>query len=660
MVFNKEDKKNEISDNIMSLAIKNTKDITLTEYEFAKLMNFTDKEIDMLKIYWNPIFNDSWIYLSDELILGNLTNETKKDAIRHFYDRILLKGDFQEGIDYKEISPNDELVNSYSPNLANRNLELKSSNRKKYYAVTGETYKCLLLSSRTNQGKETRRYYIKVELLARNMKDYIFEHFKIQKQIEIAQTEKEKNKYLSLYNQQTQKHHFHKFKKTCPCFYIITQGIEYADGLTRIKIGICGASRRKISECPHCEAPLEDDKNSMSFDNRLSEHRVLWPMLKIEFAVYTQDCDLLERNMKRFYRKQINPNGHEIIENVSVSDVIKQTLNFLNLFNFYSDKENPDYTLEEDIDKYNENTLTHMKKHIIQIEEIKDKIEEKEHEVKLINNFIKEKEEEVKEKNNDIEEYKKHLNKKIGEFRDTELATILQNFGLSKYGLKQSKYDRLKEFVEKKIKDTDVKKDIKIKQEEDNEDKRIGRRPNNYQQFVDSLLSKKLSKHQLKNIETKKDFRYCNGFCQDYCVESEFKKNNSYYMTICNTCAKMVNFADILIKNRKYTIHEIIKDISKIRLQKDQQVCVECFIVKKQYCFEGDRNQCKDCRYKSNIGKVKNFDVSKAVTEIKTNIKNIDKYTKLEIHKIAGHLNIKRKDTDVKKDMIDKIKKHII
>ena len=103
------------SDNIISLALEHTKDRALTEYEFAKLMNFTEKEVDMLKVYWNPIFNDSWIYLSDELILGNLTNETKKNAIINFYDRILLKGDFQLGIDYKEISPSDELVKYRSP-----------------------------------------------------------------------------------------------------------------------------------------------------------------------------------------------------------------------------------------------------------------------------------------------------------------------------------------------------------------------------------------------------------------------------------------------------------------------------------------------------------------------------------------------------------------
>ena len=53
------------SDNIISLALEHTKDRALTEYEFAKLMNFTEKEVDMLKVYWNPIFNYSWIYLSD-------------------------------------------------------------------------------------------------------------------------------------------------------------------------------------------------------------------------------------------------------------------------------------------------------------------------------------------------------------------------------------------------------------------------------------------------------------------------------------------------------------------------------------------------------------------------------------------------------------------
>ena len=616
--------------------IKNN--IVKTTVDFAKKFMFTFDSKDQF-----PINIDTLI----EMKVYDNKGNCKSKLIKNF----ILDTDYQFTI-FASVLTEAKIVNCK-----------RGGQNKETIMLTVDCFKSMCMLVNSEIGKQVKIYYLDLEKI---FKQYIILELK-EKELQLTQEKKEKNKYLSLYNQQTQKHHFHKFRKSGPCFYIITQGIEYADGLSRIKIGICGCNRKKISECPHCQGPIEDDKNSMSFDNRLREHRVLWPMLKIELAVYSQDCDLLERNMKRFYRKQINPNGHEIIENVSASDVIEQAINFLKLFNYFSDKEKPEYYIDEDIDKYNINTLTHMKKNIIEIKEIKDKIEIKEQEVDEMNNFIKEKEQEVKIKKeevneikNDIEEYKKYLNKKIDQFKDVELGNILQNFGLSKYGLKQSKYDRLKEFVEKKIKELDKNKEIEIKQDEDNQDKRVGKRPNNYQEFVDSLLSKKLSKHQLKNIESKKGFRYCNGFCQDYCVESEFKKNNSYYMTICNTCSKMVNFADILIKNRKYTIHEIIKDISKIRLQKDEQVCVECFIVKKQYYFEGDRQHCKTCRYNANIGKVKVFDVSKAVTEIKSNIKNIDKYTKLEIHKIASHLNITRKDTDVKQDMINKIKKHII
>ena len=54
-----------------------------------------------------------------------------------FYNRILLKGDFQEGIDYKEIKKDDALVINYL-------FIKKPSHNKKYYAVTENTYKSLL------------------------------------------------------------------------------------------------------------------------------------------------------------------------------------------------------------------------------------------------------------------------------------------------------------------------------------------------------------------------------------------------------------------------------------------------------------------------------------------------------------------------------------
>ena len=95
--------------------------------------------------------------LSDEIILGQLTNETGKDAIADFIKRKLIRCDeYIENIHYKIIKKDDPLVityvNLYSANLRNR----KVSNRKKYYAITGDTYEDLLMKSNTKNGRFIR------------------------------------------------------------------------------------------------------------------------------------------------------------------------------------------------------------------------------------------------------------------------------------------------------------------------------------------------------------------------------------------------------------------------------------------------------------------------------------------------------------------------
>ena len=50
-----------------------------------------------------------------------------------------------------------------------------TSNRKKYYAVTGETYKDLLIKSANKKGKLCRQYYLKVEELSIFLKEYMYQ-----------------------------------------------------------------------------------------------------------------------------------------------------------------------------------------------------------------------------------------------------------------------------------------------------------------------------------------------------------------------------------------------------------------------------------------------------------------------------------------------------
>lgn len=127
-----------------------------TNEELAQHIGFTNKELKMMKIFWEPCFNKSWLYLPREMIKNWFCKEDKgRDAIRHFYDRILFK--YDKGVDYKVITKNDPLIlnNFYSPKVAN-------GNRAKFYAVTGECFKMICME----RNKDIRRYYIKIEELA--------------------------------------------------------------------------------------------------------------------------------------------------------------------------------------------------------------------------------------------------------------------------------------------------------------------------------------------------------------------------------------------------------------------------------------------------------------------------------------------------------------
>ena len=94
--------------------------------------------------------NNDWIYLSDEIILKNFTNEEGKDAIPHFYKRILLKHSYIEGVDYQEVSKMHELVQLYYRENEN---EKCFGNRRKFYIVSKGTYDDLIAR---------RKYKVKV------------------------------------------------------------------------------------------------------------------------------------------------------------------------------------------------------------------------------------------------------------------------------------------------------------------------------------------------------------------------------------------------------------------------------------------------------------------------------------------------------------------
>lgn len=247
--------------------------LTLAKYEYkepsidqlAVHMGFNTDEQRMLKLFWDPAFNQGWIYLSDEIILGQMTNEIGKDAIRHFYNRVFLSNDYVEGFDYKNITKDDDLIKIYeefdSPNLANQKNKAKQG-AKKYYAVTGETYKDLLQKSANKKGKTTRQYYRKVEQLAIFMKDYIvaLHTYILQKQMDeqkkIIDDQKEqldikdnRSELLKSFAEHIQTHEFNSY------FYIATSK-AYAKK-NYFKLGITTNLECRLRQY-NCERPEDD------------------------------------------------------------------------------------------------------------------------------------------------------------------------------------------------------------------------------------------------------------------------------------------------------------------------------------------------------------------------------------------------------------------
>jgi len=162
--------------------------------QLAEHLNFSEEEQKMIKMFWEPTFNGSWIYLNDEIILGQLITDTGRSALTNFYKRVLLTEEYIENVDYKQINKDDELVKEYDQNDSSRKLNQKNKAKqgaKKYYAVTGETYKDLLQRSANKKGKTTRQYYRKIEQLAIMMKDYLvaLNSYLMQKQIDATKLE---------------------------------------------------------------------------------------------------------------------------------------------------------------------------------------------------------------------------------------------------------------------------------------------------------------------------------------------------------------------------------------------------------------------------------------------------------------------------------------
>jgi len=287
---------------IIKKALSLSEDKQLTEIELAELMGFSSEEIAMIQVFWQYTFNRSWIYLSDEMILEYLTNDSSKYAIRDFYKRILLSN-YIEGIDYIEVSKDNEVVKFWWANSLTNNSNRRVANNKKYYLVTGETYKHLLLQSNTEKGKQTRIYYLKVENLAITMKDYIFElmNFQYQQQLKLQENEMKK---LHDNHQQLLKKRSRTVYDVGNVVYIISNSSFEGQ-----KFGKSSQVKKETFS---------------AFMSRLSTYNTGSPHdFKVEYLIYLEENEHLEDALKIRYEKNLCQLNKEWVKDVSIKKMVQ-------------------------------------------------------------------------------------------------------------------------------------------------------------------------------------------------------------------------------------------------------------------------------------------------------------------------------------------------
>lgn len=155
--------------------------ITLSDRELSNddIVSFAlggdNEALQIYKTFGCDDFNSRWMYLSDDIKLKYLTNETGQDAIHHVNKRALRKVNDSM---YKNIKKYDikQLILE-TPKLTVLNLptidDINTDNNNKTYTIcTGECFKLLLMLSKTKAGQKVREYFIKIEYAFKLMSEY--------------------------------------------------------------------------------------------------------------------------------------------------------------------------------------------------------------------------------------------------------------------------------------------------------------------------------------------------------------------------------------------------------------------------------------------------------------------------------------------------------
>ncbi len=145
--------------------------ISLAKVLGRELCGFTEDDEKYVDIFWDVAFNKNWLYLSDEIITDWVGYKKNSSSIAKFH--VMMKDKYIKEVEYKEVNKTHPLVESYRKSCL---LGQVGKHNKKYFIITGETLKKMLLRANTKNGEVVCNYFIKTETLASTMTQLLYKH----------------------------------------------------------------------------------------------------------------------------------------------------------------------------------------------------------------------------------------------------------------------------------------------------------------------------------------------------------------------------------------------------------------------------------------------------------------------------------------------------
>jgi hypothetical protein len=337
--------------------------------KLAQLARFSNEEIEFVKLFWEPTFNKSWIYLTKEMVVDWMGYKDNEKTMRDFYKKLIK--DYEENVDYKEVTQNNEIVRkSHSGNFRNEKIlqkddetiqnlyrgnfpgkenkakSTRGASLKKFYIITGECLKCLLMSAQTPKGKLVRKIYIKTENLVVLMIEVIQEQklIEFQKQLQIKNDEfkqlSQENKWLHLSTKE--KVTFAKYNNKRYGLYTGNSQFELQNFLLKIGKSIRPIKREK--DLSASNAPL----NNFKMLNKHLIHEGLETRTEKYIHALLTPFGTKENNKTSQEHYMVHPKfANLVIETVLESQ--NKIVNFINQYIDILEKNNYDFEIMQDI-----------------------------------------------------------------------------------------------------------------------------------------------------------------------------------------------------------------------------------------------------------------------------------------------------------------------